>query len=116
MEEIEGIEGVHTTEAMETEAGGSRSRSGSRPGSRAGSVGSGEEQEETQQWELDLNHSISEFRAGGYSPAYIRLEDLPPGTVTFLEEEDHARRNFDQQKALQGSKVRILLAELIVAD
>ena len=106
MEEIEGIEGVHTTEAMETEAGGSRSRSGSRPGSRAGSVGSGEEQEETQQWELDLNHSLSEFRAGGYSPAYIRLEDLPPGTVTFLEEEDHARRNFDQQKALQGSKVR----------
>ena len=116
MEEIEGIEGVHTSEAMETEAGGSRSRSGSRSGSRAGSVGSGEEQEESQQWELDLNHSISEFRAGGYSPAYIRLEDLPPGTVTFLEEEDLARRNFDQQKALQGSKVRILLGELIVAE
>ena len=74
------------------------------------------EQEESQQWELDLNHSISEFRAGGYSPAYIRLEDLPPGTVTFLEEEDLARRNFDQQKALQGSKVRILLGELIVAE
>ena len=107
MEEIEGIEGIHTTQPMDTEAGGSRSRSGSRPGSRAGSVGSGEEQEETQQWELDLNHSLSEFRAGCYSPTYIRLEDLPPGTVTFLEEEDHARRNFDQQKALQGAKVEI---------
>ena len=116
MEEIEGIEGVHSTEDMETEAGGSRSRSASRPGSRAGSVGSGEEQEETQQWELDLNHSLSEFRAGCYSPTYIRLEDLPPGTVTFLEEEDNVRRNFDQQKALQGSKVRITKSEISVRE
>ena len=69
-------------------------------------MGSGEEQEEAQQWELDLNHSLSEFRAGCYSPTYIRLEELPLGTVTFLEEEDLARRNFDQQKALQGSKVK----------
>ena len=46
-------------------------------------------------------------RAGQYSPQYIRLEELPPGTVTFLEEEDTVRRNFDQQKALKGSKVRI---------
>ena len=45
-------------------------------------------------------------RAGQYSPQYIRLEELPPGTVTFLEEEDTVRRNFDQQKALKGSKVR----------
>ena len=47
-------------------------------------------------------------RAGQYSPQYIRLEELPPGTVTFLEEEDTVRRNFDQQKALKGSKVRII--------
>ena len=105
IEGIEGLEGVHTTAAMETEAGGSRSRSASRPGSRAGSEASGEEEDEAAQWELDLSHSLSEFRAGCYSPSYILLEDLPPGTVTFLEEEDLARRNFDQQKALQGSKV-----------
>ena len=105
IEGIEGLEGVHTTTAMETEAGGSRSRSASRPGSRAGSEASGEEEDEAAQWELDLSHSLSEFRAGCYSPSYILLEDLPPGTVTFLEEEDLARRNFDQQKALQGSKV-----------
>ena len=105
IEGIEGLEGVHTTVAMETEAGGSRSRSASRPGSRAGSEASGEEEDEAAQWELDLSHSLSEFRAGCYSPSYILLEDLPPGTVTFLEEEDLARRNFDQQKALQGSKV-----------
>ena len=47
-------------------------------------------------------------RAGQYSPQYIRLEELPPGTVTFLEEEDTVRRNFDQQKALKGSNVRII--------
>ena len=47
-------------------------------------------------------------RAGQYSPQYIRLEELPPGTVTFLEEEDTVRRNFDQQKALKGSKVRLI--------
>ena len=34
-----------------------------------------------------------------------RIDELPPGTVTFLEEEDVARRNFDQQKALKGAKV-----------
>jgi len=109
IEGIEGLEGVQSSEPGPTEAGGWRSGSGSRPDSRAGSEASGEEQEESQQWEVDLNHSLSEFRAGGYSPAYIRLEDLPPGTVTFLEEEDHVRRNFDQQKALQGSKVENVL-------
>ncbi len=36
---------------------------------------------------------------------YIGSGDLDPGTVTFLEEEDMARRNFDQSKALKGSKV-----------
>ena len=33
------------------------------------------------------------------------MDELPPGTVTFLVEEDLARRNHDQQKALHGSKV-----------
>ena len=116
IEGIEGLEGVHTTAAMETEAGGSRSRSASRPGSRAGSEASGEEEDEAAQWELDLSHSLSEFRAGCYSPSYILLEDLPPGTVTFLEEEDLARRNFDQQKALQGSKVWKVLMFWIDSD
>ena len=116
IEGIEGLEGVHTTTAMETEAGGSRSRSASRPGSRAGSEASGEEEDEAAQWELDLSHSLSEFRAGCYSPSYILLEDLPPGTVTFLEEEDLARRNFDQQKALQGSKVWKVLMFWIDSD
>ena len=39
------------------------------------------------------------------------MDELPPGTVTFLVEEDLARRNHDQQKALHGSKV--LLTTLI---
>merc|ERR1711997_299719 len=63
-------------------------------------------------WELEANMAMSEFRAGAYSPQYIRVEDLDPGTVTFLEEEDLNRRNYDQQKALKGSKVEnVLTAE-----
>ena len=116
IEAIEGLDEVHGTDLMDTEAEGLKRGSDSRSGSRAGSVGSGEEQEEAQQWELDLNHSLSEFRAGCYSPTYIRLEELPLGTVTFLEEEDLARRNFDQQKALQGSKVRCVSFLMLIVS
>ena len=103
-----GIEGIETgtTEAMEVEAGGSRAKSKtpSERGSRAGSVVS-EGQDEVDEWEAEANLAMSDYRVGAYSPQYIRVDDLPPGTVTFLEEEDLARRNFDQQKALKGSKV-----------
>ena len=65
--------------------------------------------QELDDWEVEANLAMSDYRAGCYSPVYIKLDELPPGTVTFLEEEDLARRNFDQQKALKGSKVGINL-------
>ena len=101
-----GIEGVEPAddEAMDV----AKSRTPSERGSRAGSVASeGHESgdKELDTWEVEANLAMSDYRAGGYSPEYIRVEELPPGTVTFLEEEDLNRRNFDQQKALKGSKV-----------
>jgi len=69
-----------------------------------------EEEEDDLEYEEDeLQMSITEYNRGCYSPTYESMEDLPPGTVTFLVEEDFARRNFDQQKALQGSKVENVL-------
>ena len=103
-----GIEGLETEDLMETEeagGSGSRERTPSERGSRAGSVTGSEAGGELEDWELEANMAMSEFRAGAYSPQYIRVEDLDPGTVTFLEEEDLNRRNYDQQKALKGSKV-----------
>ena len=60
--------------------------------------------EEEEEWGGEIGACISEYNKGGYSPAYTQLEELPLGTVTSLEEEDLARRNFDQQKAMKGSQ------------
>ncbi|XP_023336077.1 cactin-like isoform X2 [Eurytemora carolleeae] len=68
-----------------------------------------EEGIEYEDGESEVKGSITEYNRGCYSPDYARLEDLPPGTVTFLEEEDVARRNFDQVKAQQGAKVENVL-------
>jgi len=107
-----GIEGVEIEDAgVQENVAKPKSRSPSERGSRAGSVASDSGQE-LDDWEAEVNLAISDYKSGCYSPVYIRLDELPPGTVTFLEEEDLARRNFDQQKALKGSKVEnVLTAE-----
>eukprot|EP00090_Calanus_glacialis_P009333 TRINITY_DN17717_c0_g1_i1.p1 TRINITY_DN17717_c0_g1~~TRINITY_DN17717_c0_g1_i1.p1 ORF type:complete len:739 (+),score=272.19 TRINITY_DN17717_c0_g1_i1:35-2251(+) len=112
--EVEGIEGID----MEIVKSRSPSAAGSARGSRASSVvsdrggtgsGSGSGAESQDEWEVELNNCLTDFRSGGYSPVYIEMSDLPPGTVTFLEEEDLSKRNFDQSKALQGTKVENVL-------
>jgi len=112
--EVEGIEGIE----MEVAKARSPSAAGSDRGSRGSSVASERQEvgsgsvsgaESQDEWEVELNNCLTEYRGGAYSPAYIGIGDLPPGTVTFLEEEDLARRNFDQSKALQGSKVENVL-------
>jgi len=112
--EVEGIEGID----MDIVKSRSPSVAGSGRGSRASSVaserggtgsGSGSGAESQDEWEVELNHCLNEYRNGAYSPVYTQMSDLPPGTVTFLEEEDLARRNFDQSKALQGAKVENVL-------
>ena len=103
---IEGVEAATSEEAMEVEETEVKEKTPSDRGSRAGSVASGSEAGgELEDWEVEANTAMADFRTGGYSPQYTRLEDLDPGTVTFLEEEDVQRRNFDQQKALKGAKV-----------
>ena len=111
MEAHAGIEGIdHPGDDDQPSSSGvarNKSKTPSERGSRAGSVASdvNSGDDDVDDWEAECNQAMAEFRAGGYSPQYIRMEDLPPGTVTFLEEEDLNRRNFDQSKALKGSKV-----------
>ena len=107
-----GIEGVEASagEPMEVEEEvreRTPSDPGSRRGSRAGSVTGSEAGGELEDWEVEANTAMADYRAGNYSPVYTRVEDLDPATVTFLEEEDVQRRNFDQQKALKGAKVHL---------
>jgi len=74
-----------------------------------------EEEEEEEEMDIEdegereVGGSMAEYNRGCYSPDYTKIDELPPGTVTFLEEEDVARRNFDQQKALKGAKVENVL-------
>jgi len=68
-----------------------------------------DDDDEIEEWEVELNGCITEYKSGHYSPQYIPLDELQPATITFLEEEDKARRNFDQQKALKGSQVENVL-------
>ena len=46
-----------------------------------------------------------EYINGGYSPKYILESDLDLGTIIVTELEECSKRNLDQRKALQGSKV-----------
>jgi len=108
--EVEGIEGLdmEIVKSRTPSVTGSRASSvaSDRVGTGSGSASGAESQDE---WEVELNHCLAEYRGGSYSPVYVPMSDLPPGTVTFLEEEDLARRNFDQSKALQGAKVENVL-------
>jgi len=72
---------------------------------REGSATATDDDEDIEEWEVELNNAIAEYGKGGYSPAYIRLDELPLGTITFLEEEDIIRRNFDQKKVMKGAQV-----------
>jgi len=65
--------------------------------------------EDYNEGEDELQDAIVDYHRCSYSPVYMAADDLDPGTVTFLEEEDMARRNFDQTKALKGSKVENVL-------
>ena len=77
----------------------SRSASASREGSEA-------EEESEDEGEKIVNAMIEEYAAGGYSPVLLTIDELEKGTVTYMEEEDVAKRNFDQGKALGGKDVK----------
>ena len=77
----------------------SRSASASREGSEA-------EEESEDEGEKIVTAMIEEYDAGGYSPVLLTIDELEKGTVTYMEEEDVAKRNFDQGKALGGKEVK----------
>ena len=77
----------------------SRSASASRENSEA-------EEESEDEGEKIVTAMIEEYAAGGYSPVLLTIDELEKGTVTYMEEEDVAKRNFDQGKALGGKEVK----------
>jgi len=118
---------ISKLEQLKAEQFGKKDEGGSRdspiPGPSNPKEASTEEEEEEEEEEYaeemlppgeegegELEICIKEYSRNCYSPTYSRMDDLPPGTVTFLVEEDLARRNHDQQKALQGSKVENVLS------
>jgi len=78
----------------------SRSASASREGSEA------EEEVSEDEGEKIVSAMIEEYDEGGYSPVLLTIDELEKGTVTYMEEEDVAKRNFDQGKALGGKEVK----------
>eukprot|EP00095_Tigriopus_kingsejongensis_P011715 snap_masked-scaffold452_size166894-processed-gene-0.18 protein:Tk11715 transcript:snap_masked-scaffold452_size166894-processed-gene-0.18-mRNA-1 annotation:"Uncharacterized protein C19orf29" len=51
----------------------------------------------------------ADYRSGGYSPVYRRMDDLDLGTMVIDQAEDEGRRRVDQTKVLKGGKVDSLL-------
>jgi len=64
-----------------------------------------EEEEEEDEGEKACRLCMEDYREGAYSPILMSVDELEAGTVTYMEEEDVAKRNFDQGKALGGQEV-----------
>jgi len=85
----------------------SKERAADKPRSASGSREASEAEEESEdEGEKMVNATIEEYEAGGYSPILLTIDELEKGTVTYMEEEDVAKRNFDQGKALGGKEVK----------
>ena len=52
-----------------------------------------------------LNPTLEEYKIGNYSPVYVTVDDLDPGTIVMTEAEDFSKRDIDQSRAKKGSKV-----------
>ena len=91
---------VSSSEATQDAAG---------PSSSQASVTSSAEEEE-EEGTMEVAHDIispalEEYGCGNYSPKYITLDDLEPGTIVMTEGEEVAKREIDQDRAKKGSKV-----------
>ena len=92
---------VSSSEATQDAAG---------PSSSQASVTSSAEEEEEEEGTMEVAHDIispalEEYGCGNYSPKYITLDDLEPGTIVMTEGEEVAKREIDQDRAKKGSKV-----------
>ena len=93
---------VSSSEAAQDVAGPSSSQ--------ASVTSSAEENEEEEEETMEVAHDIispalEEYGCGNYSPKYITLDDLEPGTIVMTEGEEVAKREIDQDRAKKGSKV-----------
>ena len=93
---------VSSSEAAQDVAGPSSSQ--------ASVTSSAEENEEEEEETMEVAHDIispalEEYGCGNYSPKYISLDDLEPGTIVMTEGEEVAKREIDQDRAKKGSKV-----------
>ena len=80
------------------------------PSSSQASVTSSAEENEEEEETMEVAHDIispalEEYGCGNYSPKYITLDDLEPGTIVMTEGEEVAKREIDQDRAKKGSKV-----------
>ena len=92
---------VSSSEAAQDVAGPSSSQA-----SVTSSAEENEEEEETMEVAQDIiSPALEEYGCGNYSPKYITLDDLEPGTIVMTEGEEVAKREIDQDRAKKGSKV-----------
>ena len=92
---------VSSSEAAQDVAGPSSSQA-----SVTSSAEENEEEEETMEVAHDIiSPALEEYGCGNYSPKYITLDDLEPGTIVMTEGEEVAKREIDQDRAKKGSKV-----------
>ena len=52
-----------------------------------------------------LNPALDEYSSGNYSPRYMTMDDLEPGTIVMTEAEEISKREMDQNRARKGSRV-----------
>lgn len=54
-----------------------------------------------------LKESFADYDSGGYSPRYLQQNDLEPGTLVILEEDDIQRLDFARLQIMQGAGQRV---------
>ena len=91
---------VSSSEAAQDVAGPSSSQA-----SVTSSAEENEEEEETMEVAHDIiSPALEEYGCGNYSPKYITLDDLEPGTIVMTEGEEVAKREIDQDRALHTTR------------
>lgn len=55
-----------------------------------------------------LNECFNAYQAGGYSPKFLNPDDIEPGTIVVMEEDDIKRLEFARMQVVDsGKKVEV---------
>lgn len=60
-----------------------------------------------------LNECFKAYEAGGYSPVFLGIEDIEPGTIVVAEEDDSKRLEFARLQ-VQGSGKKVEVYSLFL--